>query len=208
MKLRLCLLALAFSFSLRAEDVALSAVLRAGDADSEHARPVLNKNAKNQPLRIGGHEFASGVGTQVDNATWLDVAGATRFIALAGVDDATERPETVYFEVLADGRSLWHGELKKGDAPAGIDVDVRGAKKLTLITQDLGNNDTSALADWADAKFTFEGEKPKSAAFTPFAEVATILTPRPPTQPRINPQIRFASSAAQVLPVPIAQIGS
>ena len=186
MKLRLCLLAFAFSFSLRAEDVALSAVVRAGDADSEHARPALNKNARNQPLRIAGHEFASGVGTQVDNATWIDVAGATRFIALAGVDDATERPEAVYFEVLADGRSLWHAELKKGDAPAAVDVEVRGAKKLTLITQDLGNNDTSVLADWADAKFSVEGEKPKSAAFTPFAEVATILTPRPPTQPRIN----------------------
>ena len=53
MKLRCCLLALAFSFSLRAaEDVWLSAVVSVRDADNEHTRPVLDKNAKNQPLRI------------------------------------------------------------------------------------------------------------------------------------------------------------
>src|SRR5258708_23129567 len=93
MKLRLCLLALAFSVSSRAEDVALSAVVNIRDADYEHARPALNKNARNQPLRLAGREFASGVGMQADNRSAVELNGATRFTALAGIDDATESAE-------------------------------------------------------------------------------------------------------------------
>src|SRR5437764_6622803 len=118
--MQLCLLALSLGLiaAARADDIALASFLNVRDADNEHARPSLDKSAKNQPLSIAGHAFAKGVGTQVDNRLAIDLAGATRFTASAGVDDATTaaEAEAIAFEVLADGQSLWRRELKKGDA--------------------------------------------------------------------------------------------
>jgi alpha-galactosidase len=187
MKLRL--LALTFSLlaaRVAAEDVALSAVVNVRDADQEHSRPVLNKNTKNQPLRIAGREFASGLGTQADNRTAVELNGAARFTALAGVDDASETAAPIVFEALADGQSLWRRELKKGDASVALDLDVHGRKTLVLVTADIGNTYSQALGDWADAKFTVEGVKPKSVFPPALGEPAVILTPAAPATPRIN----------------------
>jgi len=104
MKTRFCLLALLLPVALpAAEDVWLSATVNVRDADQEHARPVLDKNARNQPLRIASQEFAKGFGTQADNRSAVSLNGAVRFTALAGVDDATESDAPIRFEVLADG---------------------------------------------------------------------------------------------------------
>ena len=186
MKLRLCLISLLFSLPLRAEDVALSAVVNARDADYEHARPALDKNARNQPLRISGREFAKGVGLQADNRSAVELNGAVHFTALAGIDDATESATAVRLEILADGQSLWRREMKKGDEPAAVDLDVRGKKVLVLVVADLGNNDTQALADFAEARFSVEGDKPKSVFPPAPDEPAVILTPAAPATPRIN----------------------
>ncbi len=184
--LRLALLLAAGSSLLCAEDVWLSAVAAVRDADQEHARPALDKNAKNQPLRIAGKEFAKGLGTQVDNRNAVEVHGATRFTAVVGVDDATEGDASVRFEVLADGAALWHATVKRGAEAVPVDLDVRGKKTLVFITSDVGNAYTQALADWADAKFTFEGDKPKSVLAPALDEAAVILTPAAPATPRLN----------------------
>ena len=189
MKFRLCLIALAISLSLRAEDVALSALINARDADYEHARPVADKNAKNQPLRIAGREFAKGVGFQADNRSAIELNGATHFTALTGVDDATESALAVRLEVLADGQSLWRREMKKGDAPVTIDLDLRGKKTLVVAVADLGNNYTQALADFADANLALPDgatAKPKSVYLPAVDEAPVILTPAPSASPRIN----------------------
>ena len=188
MKIPAGLLALAFSIPLcAADDVWLSTVVNVRESENEHARPVPDQNAKNQPLRIAGREFAHGLGTQADNRTAVELGGATHFTALAGVDDATEADAPILFEVIADGRSLWRRELKKGDAPAAVDLDVQGKTTLVLVTADLGANYYSlTFGDWADAKLAVEGAAPKSAAVPPIAEEAVILTPPAPAMPRIN----------------------
>jgi len=189
MKLRLTLLTLSLALSLRAEDPAVNAaVFNARDADCEHARPLLNKSAKNQPLAIAGAKFDHGLGTQVDTRLAFTVNGATRFTALAGVDDVTpaETATAVRFEILADGQSLWRGELKRGDAPAKVDVDLRGRKTLVLVAADVGNNDSQAFADWAEARFAVGGAAPKSTWPEAAPEPREILTPRPSPAPQIN----------------------
>ena len=178
-------LLLSVSFA-HAEDVWLSATVNSGDADNEHARPLLDKNAKKQPLRIAGQEYARGLGTQVDSRTALQLRGATHFTALAGVDDASDTAAAIVFEVLSDAQSLWRRELKKGDAPVALDLDVNGRKTLVLVTVDIGNTYSQALGDWVDAKFTVTGDKPKSFFLPAPDEPAVILTPTAPATPRIN----------------------
>src|SRR3954464_10256414 len=83
------------------EIVPLSAVVNIRDADYEHSRPVLDSTS--QPLAIAGHAYEKGVGTQADNRSAVELRGATRFTALAGIDDATESTDAVRLEILLDG---------------------------------------------------------------------------------------------------------
>jgi alpha-galactosidase len=174
--------------ALRAEEVALSSVLNVRDAEFELARPVLDKTVKNEPLRIAGQEYAQGVGVQVDTTIALAINGAQRFTASVGVDDRAggSVDQAVSVEVQADGQSLWQGELRPGQAPQAIDVDVRGKHMLLLTAQDIGNARTEALVDWVAGKFTVEGEKPKSTAVVRTIEPPVILTPKPAAAPRLN----------------------
>jgi alpha-galactosidase len=170
-----------------AETVALSKVVDGRDADFELARPSIDKSTAGQPLRIAGQTFANGVGTQLETTLFLEINGASRFTAVAGVDDATSTNDPVVFEIMADGQRLWRsGELHKGSPAVNVDVDLRGKKELRLRTLDLGHTLSQAHADWAEGKIEFEGAAPKSMPFVPETESPAILTPKPAATPRIN----------------------
>jgi len=179
-------LGLGFAHLTAAENVPLSAVVNIRDADYEHSRPVLDKSTKNLPLTIGGKAYLKGLGTQADNRTAVQVNGATRFTALVGIDDASESVLPVHLEVQLDGQVAWQQDMKKGDVPTALDLDVRGRKIAVFICRDIGNNYTQTLVDWADAQFMVEGEKPKSVFPPAIPEEYVILTPKAPATPRIN----------------------
>jgi len=170
-----------------AETVPLAAVVNVREPDFELTRPVLNQSTAEQPLRIADRVFASGVGTQVETTIFVAVNGATRFRALAGVDDASTSDEPVLFEVHADGQVLWRsGPRRRGDSPVELDLDLRGKKELRLLTLESGRALSQVHADWVDAAFEYAGETPQSRPFVPFAEEAYILTPKPGVAPRLN----------------------
>ena len=50
--------------------------------------------------------------------------------------------------------------MKKGQAAEKVDVDVTGVKTLVLVVENEGDNIDYDHADWADAKFEVNGEKP------------------------------------------------
>jgi alpha-galactosidase len=186
MKLLHLLLAVTAAATLRAEDVRLSSFVSYRTADIENGRLQLDKNVKQQPLRMAGRTFDHGVGTQVATRIAVDPAGATAFTAVAGVDDDSTTAVPVHFAVVVDGQTVWQKDMKKGDEPAHVNVDLAGKKELILSADDLGNNASLALADWADATFAVSGEKPKQVAVPIFVEAAEILTPPAPATPRIN----------------------
>jgi alpha-galactosidase len=172
--------------SAAVETVPLAAVVNVRDADYEHSRPVADQSTRNQPLTIAGQVFRMGLGMQADNRTAVELNGAVRFTALAGIDDATESELPIHLEVQVDGLTAWQNEMKKGEPAVAIDLEVRGKKVLVLICRDLGNNYTQAHVDWADARFTVEGDKPKSVLPPALPEAGVILTPKAPAAPRIN----------------------
>lgn len=182
--LLLCLIAP----SVLAEEVWLSdpTVTNFRQAENEHARPGLDRSSRGAPLKVGKREYAKGLGTQVDNRLAIEVNGATKFTALAGVDDATNSNLPLRFEIIVDGQSLWRRELKKGDAPVPVEIDLRGKKLLMLVNTDVGNGYTEGHANWLEAKFEVEGTKPKTTPVAPVAEAPYILTPKPAATPRIN----------------------
>jgi alpha-galactosidase len=160
---------------------------------SEGLRPVIAKQSYiKDTIRLQGQKFSRGLGaiSPVVLAFVLEKK-AIRFQAIVGVEDKGNKDIPLSFYVLGDGKVLFEKkDMKVGDAPVEVDVDVRGIQQLGLLTTDpvggVGNKKT--YANWANARLLLLEN------FTPGHIQNTgekyILTPEPLKTPRINsPQL-------------------
>ncbi|MDR1273151.1 MAG: alpha-galactosidase [Odoribacteraceae bacterium] len=120
-----------------------------------------NRSVDNHPLTLRG-EVHEGVGTHADSKLIVALDGkATRFTALAGVDDEVGRAGSVVFRVTVDGEVAFTSPLMRpGDEPARVDVSLEGARRLVLEALSGGDGITSDHADWASAFIETRGERP------------------------------------------------
>gem|GEM_PF-4377157 len=89
------------------------------------------------------------------------------------------------FRVLGDGKLLWQsGPMNYRDPAKQVELEVKGIKTLILIVTNVGSHPSHVQLDWADARFIVAGRAPQTT--TPPAETATLLTPKPGAEPRIN----------------------
>lgn len=158
-----------------------------------------NKSIDGNPIRIGGQEFARGVGTRATSVLFVNLnGGAERFSAMVGADDnppptppagaqtpPAPPPRTpIVFRVLGDSRVLHVSRpVTRGEAPEPLSVDVRGIKTLVLQVKPVDGTRAIA-ANWADAKFTVSGASPVAIDIP--VEPREVLTPKPGAAPRIN----------------------
>ncbi len=114
-------------------------------AEKEHGffettfRHRIDKSVGGRPLRLGGRQYASGLGLHsFCELTYNLDANFTSFVAVVGIDDEA-RPygdATVTFQ--ADGKPLGKSLRVTGQAdPQPVRLDVRGIKQL-LIRVDFG----------------------------------------------------------------------
>jgi alpha-galactosidase len=161
------------------------------------ARAQANKAIDGNALKIGGKEYAEGVGTRATSVLFVHLArGSERFTARVGADDnpppantgrggqAAQQLPTVIFRVLGDGRVLYVSKPLARGAPAEpLSVDVRGIDTLVLHVKP-AEGQRGGAANWVDAKFTVSGARP-TAIDVPL-EAREILTPKAGPAPRIN----------------------
>ncbi|MFG0252827.1 MAG: NPCBM/NEW2 domain-containing protein [Phycisphaerales bacterium JB038] len=120
-----------------------------------------NKSVDGNPLRLAGAEYERGMGTHADSTLHLELDGRVkRFTALVGVDDEAREPASVRFRVIGDGKVLFDSGVMGPTERLKIDVDTTGVRQLTLHVDDAGDGDTWDHADWANARFHCEGDKP------------------------------------------------
>lgn len=153
--------------------------------------PGVAESVKDQPLTIKGRVFAHGVGTHARALLTADLKGnATRFATFFGVDDETRGLGSVSMRVLVDGQVKFQSaEVKGGDAPLLVDVDLRGAQEMRLeITEGENANEDHADLGGAAIFLTPAAFKQGEAAFP-------ILPPPPP---------RAASEVPPVLSAPLS----
>lgn len=147
-----------------------------------------------KPLTIKGQVYAHGVGTHSGSRLDVDLRGeAEKFSALFGVDDAAmplpnplpgsavprglqNHPGMATLEVWVDGKqALETGPVRRGADPKPVSVDLRGAKRMTLIVTDGGRWPYNNPADLAEAVIVLKaGARSKPAA------PAISEEPRPP----------------------------
>ncbi|MBI5770477.1 MAG: NPCBM/NEW2 domain-containing protein [Verrucomicrobia bacterium] len=138
-------------------------------------------------LKIAGRTFDRGVGTFVTSALWLELDGrAERFEAMVGVDDsAADKQAAVIFSIIGDEKKLWDsGVIARGAAARKVDVPLAGVRSLLLKIECATEPKPNHFADWAEARFAFAGERPRTVRVP--REEAVILTPAASAAPRLN----------------------
>ena len=71
-------------------------------------------------------------------------AGAKKFKATAGIDDSVRDVGGVRLEISADGKKLFDKPISGSDGPVDIDLDVAGAKRLSILV-DYGDGPMPAI---------------------------------------------------------------
>lgn len=177
---------------------------------NEGLRPVSTKaNYSGDTLRIGGIPFLRGLGGQslMVLPLYLDKK-AQRFTAMVGADDKGNKDIPVKFSVLADGKLLFEsGDMRPGDAPQKVDIDLTGVSRLGLLVTDKtgGPANKRTYADWGDAALIMNGDL-KPGLF-PAEKDRYILTPAAPLTPRINAAALFGATPGNPFLFTIATTG-
>jgi len=89
---------------------------------------------------------------------------AARFTAALAPMTAETKDIPLSFYVVADHKVLFERlDMKHGDAPVTVDVDLRGVERFGLLVTDRigGSNNKRTYANWANAKLEMlDGSKP------------------------------------------------
>ena len=153
----------------------------------DYGSPQRNRSVDRKPLTISGAVYKTGLGTHATGLIQMDLKGtAVSFHAQAGIDDEVGPGRgSVKFVLVADKKEIYRSPLmKSGTAAAMIDVNLTSVKKLNLIVEDSGDGIDYDNADWVNAYFVYQGDKP-IAVGAPAVE-PYILTPAESPKPRIN----------------------
>jgi|WetSurMetagenome_2_1015567.scaffolds.fasta_scaffold00070_22 alpha-galactosidase len=157
--------------------------------DQGYSRPHIDRSVTNGPLKIAGKTFKTGVGTHASSCIEVDPGRKPlRFTAYVGIDDAAlTRRGSVNFIVAANDKTVWEsGIMRPGDSAKYVDVEIRGARIISLKVTDGGDGIDYDHADWAEAMFLTSGKIKTSGPRLVVSEPKIILTPEPSPSPRIN----------------------
>lgn len=154
---------------------------------SEGIPAVLPKtNAGGDSIRMNGKYFKHGVGVSSTSVLSFFLDGhAAEFSAIVGVDDKGVKDLPLKFYVIGDRKILFEsGEMKLGDEPKPVKVNLEGIKRLGLlvIIEEKGFN--RSYSNWANAQFVMKDDFiPQNM---PNSDEKYILTPKTDKKPKIN----------------------
>lgn len=154
---------------------------------------VVKRSASNDSIELNSIKYGRGLGVHSTSILYFLMDGhAVNFSAMVGADDKANPAMITKFYVIGDKKVLFEsGDMKAGDKPKTVNVDLTGIKRLGLLVT---NNEETArnYSDWADAKFIMSGEHVPGNI--PNNDDRYILTPAPSSSPRINSPKVFGAS--------------
>ena len=139
-------------------------------------------------MRIKGVHYKRGIGAQSPCVLVFSLnKNAKRFSAIVGSDDLGNKDIPVTFYVVGDKKVLFESkEMRIGDAPIQVDIDLSGIEQLGLLVTDkvggVGNKRT--YANWANASIEMLGNHLPEHPIN--NDPTYILTPKDKPTPKIN----------------------
>lgn len=116
--------------------------------------PRSDRNHAGDPLSLDGRGYKKGVSIHSRAVVVYRLPGEfSRFTAVAGIDDSVRPRGHVRLVIRGDDKVLFDAGIGGNDPPVPLDLDVRGARRLTILV-DLGNGfDENDFLDLCDARF-------------------------------------------------------
>ena len=139
--------------------------------DQEWGEAHYQQSISWKDLTINGRRYERGIGTHARSEFSIDLKGVcTEFHAVAGLDDGANESGSVEFRILLDDKEVFSsGVMKRGMEGKEITLDLKGAKRLTLLVDDANDGISNDHADWADAYIRFSsGSKQRPEAILPY----------------------------------------
>jgi hypothetical protein len=116
-------------------------------------RPRSDRNLDGEPLSVGGKKYARGLALHSRTELAYRLPGKFgRFQAVVGIDDGVQGAGAVHLRIEADGRPLFDGPVAGGDAPRELDLDLTGAKRLSIVVDFGEGGDEADHLDLCDAR--------------------------------------------------------
>jgi len=112
----------------------------AAPAVAQFYAPRRAEGREHSPIRVGGKIYAKGLA--LTSRTSIDYrlpAGLKTLKAIAGIDDGVRQNGSVRLEISADRKTLFEGTISGKEPPAELDLDIAGAKRLSILV-DYGDN--------------------------------------------------------------------
>ncbi len=177
---------------------------------SEAMRPVSAKsNYSHDTMRINGVKYNRGVGAQSPCVLAFFInKHAKRFHAEVAMDDMGNKDIPLSFFVVGDKRVLFEiRDMKMGDAPVPIDIDITGIQRFGLLITDKvgGVNNKKTYGNWANAHFEMADDF--IPGYIPNTDEKYILTPLPKETPAIHSPKIFGATAGNPFLYTIAATG-
>ncbi|MEP6746884.1 MAG: NPCBM/NEW2 domain-containing protein, partial [Bacteroidota bacterium] len=136
-------------------------------------------NAGNDSMRINGFTYHRGIGVQsLSTLSFFLQGNAISFTAMAGADDKADKSAQFKFYVIGDRKILFESkELKPGDAPEKIEVNLPGIERLGLLVTVKNEGTGKSYSDWANAQLLMKANN--LPLQIPNTDEKYILTPLP-----------------------------
>ena len=119
----------------------------------------LDQNVLGGTLRSGGRTYLKGIGVHSASGLTYKLDGEyARFQAELAIDDSAHERGSVIFKIFADdGSRRWQPKytspvIRGGMPPVPVNVDVAGAKRLSLLVEFADRGDELDHANWLQAR--------------------------------------------------------
>jgi hypothetical protein len=119
-----------------------------------------DRSVGGRPLQIAGVSYERGLGVHARSELTFEIPSDYKyFLAVIGIDDEVQRDRAsattlgnCEFIVLADGREIYRQTLRGGTAPEALRLELKNAKRLTLLVEVGDDFDFADHANWCDAR--------------------------------------------------------
>lgn len=137
--------------SLPTEEVKVSS-LKPVTATTGWGQIGIDKSVDNNPIKIDGKVYDSGLGVHADSDLVYSLDGKYKsFKATVGLDDEVGSNGSVIFEVYLDGVKAFDSGVMTGDSKAkDINLSVVGVKEIKLSVRGAGDGINFDHADWGN----------------------------------------------------------
>lgn len=126
---------------------------KSATALAEYYAPRKDQAREQRPITIDGKQYSKGLALYSRTTmTYRLPAGSTRFKAVAGIDDAVGDGGHVRLQISADDKKLFDAPIAGKDGPTSIDLDVAGARRLSILVDYGDDLDAADHLDLADAR--------------------------------------------------------